>query len=281
MAGDACGRESVLMPWGRLDDSLYDHPKLDALGRSRLPAVGLNTLAQSWCNRWLTDGVVPSDRIPRLGGTAALAELLVTAGLWEHTDDGYRIHDFLDYNDSRDDVLAQRASARQRMRTVRRNKRDGSPDVPPNVTGTEPEVPPAVRVPRGRVPGPSSPALATPDPAEDARDEDEEPELEALQWLGKHGCYLRPGDGYHQKLILAVEKFGINRVVGTLDRLARAGVMDGDTKGFVFGVADALFPKPDLQALDREERADKSQAAFDRGVERTQRLIREQRGESA
>ena len=141
------------MPWGRIDDSLYDHPKLDALGRNRLACVGLNTLAQSWCNRWLTDGHVPADRVRKLGGTVALAETLVTAGMWERTDGGYQIHDFLDYNDSREEVTAQRAAARERMREHRRNRNGSSDDVPANLAGSSDDVP----VPRGRPPAPAPP----------------------------------------------------------------------------------------------------------------------------
>jgi hypothetical protein len=118
-------------------------------------------------------------------------------------------------------------------------------------------------------------------PPAGAREADDQPEFEALQWLGRHGCYLRPGDGYHQKLILAVERFGINRVVGTMDRLASAGVMDGDTKGFIFGATDALFPRPDLKAVERGERADEAAANFDRAAAATQRMLARQRGETA
>lgn len=55
------------MPWGRLDDSFYDHPKLDDLGSSRLAGAGLWAIAISWCNRRLTDGLVPRERIRQLG----------------------------------------------------------------------------------------------------------------------------------------------------------------------------------------------------------------------
>ena len=107
------------MPWGRIDDSLYDHPKLDKLGRRRMPALGLHLVALSWCNRWLTDGCLPSDRATKLGGRIRDADALVEAGLWERTTDGYRIHDFLTYNDSREDVLARRAADAERKRKGR------------------------------------------------------------------------------------------------------------------------------------------------------------------
>lgn len=111
------------MPWGRIDDSLYDHPKLDALGKNRLPAIGLWVICISWSNRYLTDGAVPADRIRRLGGTTALATSLVNAGLLDKTDDGYTIHDFHDFNQTRTEIELERDAARERMREVRANRR--------------------------------------------------------------------------------------------------------------------------------------------------------------
>ena len=109
------------MPWARIDDTLYDHPKVDALGKDRLPALGLMALALSWCNRYLTDGFVPTERVARLGGTRRLAELLCTVGLWDRVDDGYRIHDFLHYSKSRTVVERERLQARERQAKSRRD----------------------------------------------------------------------------------------------------------------------------------------------------------------
>lgn len=50
----------------------------------------------------------------------ALAEKLVTVGLWERTETGYMIHDYLVYNPSREHVEKKRAEARERMATRRR-----------------------------------------------------------------------------------------------------------------------------------------------------------------
>jgi hypothetical protein len=128
------------MPWGRLDDSLYDHPKLDVLGKDRLPCIGLWVLSISWCNRYLTDGVLPAERIPRLGGTKAQAERLVEAGLFDREGDGYAIHDFLSFNRSRSAVEAERAYDRDRWQ--RRRRPDSAPD-----TGPE-SAPESLRTPR-------------------------------------------------------------------------------------------------------------------------------------
>ncbi len=103
------------MPWGSIDDGLYDHPKLDALGKDRLAGVGLWTLCISWSNRYLTDGLVPSERIVRLGGSKALAEALVLAGLFDSTTSGYFIHDFLMFNKSRQQVEEERKRTRERV----------------------------------------------------------------------------------------------------------------------------------------------------------------------
>jgi hypothetical protein len=109
------------MPWGKVDDTFYDHPKLDELGRDKLPAIGLHWLIVSWCNRFLTDGVVPEERVKRLGGTPRLAAALVTARMWHHGPDhcdspkcapraesGYRVHDYLGFNKSREEVERER-----------------------------------------------------------------------------------------------------------------------------------------------------------------------------
>jgi hypothetical protein len=96
------------MPWGRVDDDFYDHPKVLALGRQRLPCIGLYFLAISWSNRYLTDGKLDLNRIRTLGGSCALAERLVEAGLFDHEGEGYAIHDFLSRNKSRDQVEIER-----------------------------------------------------------------------------------------------------------------------------------------------------------------------------
>ena len=89
------------MAWGRIDDNFYDHPKVDDLGQATDCSVsGCDFLALSWSNRYLTDGYIPIEQVKRLGGTRFLADRLVRVGLWDKVADGYRVHDFLEYNDS-------------------------------------------------------------------------------------------------------------------------------------------------------------------------------------
>jgi hypothetical protein len=112
--------------------------------------------------------------------------------------------------------------------------------------------------------------------------EEEEPEAEAVTWLANHGIFLQPHSGYYRHLVMAVERHGINAVVGMLDRLAGAGMPNGDTQGYVFGVRDALDKqlRPDLRALEKEERAEEHGEDFRRRIERTQLTIHGNGGHS-
>lgn len=172
------------MPWGRLDDSLYDHPKLDLIPvEERLAAIGLWTRAISWCNRFLTDGLVPRDRIVKLDGTVDLADRLVAAGLFEPAQHGYLVHDFLAFNDSREKILERRQHDADRKakwradRDAEKNGRNasgrshsGTPrtkraSVPGGVTPESQVESPRDSRTRESRPVPSRP-IDTPDPAE-------------------------------------------------------------------------------------------------------------------
>lgn len=166
------------MPWGRIDDTYYDHPKLELLTGDgewpdRLAAAGLNALAWSWCNRFLTDGHVPTRTVAKLGGTLELAALLVGVGLWEEAPHGFQIHDFLTYNDSREQVLERRAKEAKRKAEWRLSHRDknratGTDDDGPAGTpnGSGPNVPPSVppSVPLGHSIVSRDSTRANPDP---------------------------------------------------------------------------------------------------------------------
>lgn len=119
------------MPWGRVDDQFYDHPKVEPLRQDLegLAALGLWALALSYCNKYLTDGSLTRSRPGRLAEgieadvVARMTERLVAAGLWERTPEGFNVHDFLEFNDSRADVLARREANAERMRNARAGAR--------------------------------------------------------------------------------------------------------------------------------------------------------------
>lgn len=112
------------MPWARLDDEFFTHPKVREAWRTRA-AIGLYALALSYSMRHGTEGQVPTqfvaDQLPNRRECAAAVAALVGAGLWESNGDGaWTIHDFLDYNPSRSDIEARRESDRQRKQEARR-----------------------------------------------------------------------------------------------------------------------------------------------------------------
>jgi hypothetical protein len=128
-------------------------------------------------------------------------------------------------------------------------------------------------------PGPKTRRDETSLDEQDARDPWDDAEGEAITWLAKHGCALQPSSGYYRNLVTMVEHHGINAIIGMFDRLAAAGIKDGDVKGYVFGAKDALDQqsRPSLTALAKEDRADEDAAAHRRERERTQKYLTELR----
>lgn len=109
------------MTWVRVDDKLPDHPKVEALGSSRLPALGLHLSALCYCSEYLTDGVVPAMKVRKM--QKRLVDALVSVGLWHRLGNGdIQIHDYLDYNPSREVVQGRRESARVRMNFARTSR---------------------------------------------------------------------------------------------------------------------------------------------------------------
>ena len=112
------------MPWMKIDDSFESHPKVKSIPKGkRTKAIGLWTLAGSWCARHLTDGFVPSYMVVELGGTRAESSLLVSASLWREVDGGFAFHDWTDHQPSRAKVEEERGAARERMRSARERKK--------------------------------------------------------------------------------------------------------------------------------------------------------------
>src|SRR5262245_14644743 len=100
------------MVWARIDDTMKDHPKIVAAGPL---AELIQYRALQYCNRYLTDGFVPYAAVAALlVGLEAFAPhedwpaTMVRAKLWKPRRGGYFVHDFLDYNRSKADVLAER-----------------------------------------------------------------------------------------------------------------------------------------------------------------------------
>lgn len=109
------------MAWVRIDDEYGDHPKIIIAGPI---ASAIQTRSICYCNRHLTDGFLPDDIVPsivawvnshleKLGVPPEKRNinwpaLMIKNGLWERADGGYNIHDYLDYNPTKEQVLAKR-----------------------------------------------------------------------------------------------------------------------------------------------------------------------------
>lgn len=100
------------MPWVRIDEKALTHPKIAVLKDA---AFRLWVASLVHCQQHLTDGLLrrPILRCLQCYSSARAGELL-KAGLWDADDEGYRVHDYLHWNESREKVLADREWSKQR-----------------------------------------------------------------------------------------------------------------------------------------------------------------------
>lgn len=112
------------MTWFKVDDGFCSHPKVMAVLDSDSPAdaIAMWTMAGSYCARHLTDGRITAKQLRRLCADMdheAGARVLVAAGLWRETDDGYAFHKWTVHQPSRGEVEAKRAKNRERVTRYR------------------------------------------------------------------------------------------------------------------------------------------------------------------
>jgi hypothetical protein len=105
------------MTWAKVDDGLHSHPKILALRRGCPAALGLHLLALSFAGAYLTDGVVHAAFVEPQ--EEELAQRLVDAGLWDRDGEDWRIHDWLDFNPSRAQVMREKKASAQRAKSAR------------------------------------------------------------------------------------------------------------------------------------------------------------------
>lgn len=113
------------MPWFQMDDSAYDHPKVASLSDA---AFRLWVTAGMYCARHLTDGVITPTTLRILHARTRQCDELRTTGLWERMPEGgYRMHDYLDYNRSREWHQDQRRREREK-KAKQREKANKDPE---------------------------------------------------------------------------------------------------------------------------------------------------------
>jgi hypothetical protein len=111
------------MAWLRIDDRVRTHPKVVQAG---MTAAWFWFCGICYCREHLTDGFIAKAMLPTLSagaGTkaAALAAKLVKVGLWHEVEGGYQVHDFLDWNPARAEVLRKRKEDADRKRRGHQN----------------------------------------------------------------------------------------------------------------------------------------------------------------
>lgn len=143
------------MGWSRFDDEYDSNPKMVTVG---LAAQGLHARAVCYSRRHLTDGRVPSawvvgqlasDPVLTAKQQRAVVGLLVEHNAFGAVDSGYLVHDFLDFQPSREHVESQRKEDRLRKDS------GGNPNGKP---------PGSKRTPRGRAAQSQSQSPTTEEP---------------------------------------------------------------------------------------------------------------------
>lgn len=148
------------MPWVKIDDRFTEHPKIAALSDS---AVALFVAALCYCNRNLSDGHVAEHvalgQLRYCGGNAlAAVRELEVAGLLERSAcGGWTVHDFHDYQPTKQQVISDRLGSKERMRKSRAGRvaPTVAPTVAPHVAPTVAPQPSQQHIPKF---GRSSPA---------------------------------------------------------------------------------------------------------------------------
>lgn len=135
------------MPWVRFDDQFPINRKVTRLSDA---AFRLHVSAVFWCARNLTDGVVPEEDLDdvsaRVRTPGRFVPELLDRGLWHEVgtecsspncpadpnnavtapvtaDKGWIIHDYLDYQPSKDQVLTDRAGSAERQKRWRERQK--------------------------------------------------------------------------------------------------------------------------------------------------------------
>lgn len=120
------------MRYMRVEENAMDSPKFIAISAN---AWRLWCEGGTYCQKHLTDGLIPVKALRgfRYYSKAALRELLAVnvpekGPLWHDEGDFVRVHDYLDWNERRDRVLAKRQAGKDRVekwRDEQAAKRDG------------------------------------------------------------------------------------------------------------------------------------------------------------
>jgi hypothetical protein len=100
------------MPWANLDDQFPKHPKVLPLSDA---AFRLHVAGICYCAQYETNGIVAAEMVPLLVPRyrARTLDDLVGRRLWMPHPEGYEIHDYLEWNRSKEQIEAERERKRK------------------------------------------------------------------------------------------------------------------------------------------------------------------------
>lgn len=143
------------MSWFKIDDAFHSSKPVKKIPRKyRAAAIGLWTIAGSWCAQEEEDGFVPEWMLEELCGTTALAAQLVRAGLWTAVpaaseapptgvlpsssssgEPGWQFKNWGKYNPTRAELEEKREKERIRKANYRMSQRDTNGTTPGQTEG--------------------------------------------------------------------------------------------------------------------------------------------------
>lgn len=109
----------------QLVNAFYSNEKVQELARSgRMDSVGAFCMALAYCGDHLTDGFVPRRAMLYvIGATSEQIRALCDVGMLEEVDEGWLIHDYIEHNRTREQVLHARKKSAERV-AKHRNESD-------------------------------------------------------------------------------------------------------------------------------------------------------------
>jgi hypothetical protein len=113
------------MPWVKIDDATPLHPKVIHAGAE---ALGVWLACLCYAQRTLSDGFIPAKDLPYLLPGARVRRAmkrLLKERLMEEAPGGYRIHDYSDFQPTRDQVLADRKASKERKHRWQERTKNG------------------------------------------------------------------------------------------------------------------------------------------------------------
>lgn len=114
--------------WIKVYNSLPAHPKIIEAGDR---AAWLFICGLCYCNEHATDGKIDRRVLPALApgvrSPEKLAERLVRVVLWEATNCGWLVHEYLEFQRSADEIKKHRAAAADRQRRSRSRHAEVTP----------------------------------------------------------------------------------------------------------------------------------------------------------